>query len=152
MLAGVCSTMAASSSFGYAVSDPMTGDHKDQQEVRAGDAVAGYYRMLDADGLMRTVHYRADPLTGFTADVDRSPAAVAAAKIVTRPAAIMPVAKTLLAAEPAVSTISHVYKSSPTIMAAAPSWHMWNEPKPAVMAKFAPFASPLDWEVPVIKK
>lgn len=72
-----CETLG--SSFAYSVSDPTTGDHKDQQEIRAGDAVSGYYRTLDPDGLMRTVNYRADPLNGFNAEVDRSPAAAAVA-------------------------------------------------------------------------
>ncbi|XP_050525390.1 larval/pupal rigid cuticle protein 66-like [Daktulosphaira vitifoliae] len=66
------------SSFAYGVNDPMTGDHKEHHEVKVGDAVSGFYRTLDADGLMRTVDYKADAFNGFTADVKREPASVAA--------------------------------------------------------------------------
>lgn len=73
--AAVCAMSA--SNFGYAVNDPLTGDNKDQQEVRSGGTVMGYYRLVDADGLTRTVNYQADPVNGFTAQVDRSPGAAA---------------------------------------------------------------------------
>lgn len=59
--------------FNYAVNDPLTGDLKDQRETRAGDDVAGFYRTLDADGLVRTVRYQADAVNGFRAEVVREP-------------------------------------------------------------------------------
>lgn len=176
---GLC---AAGSEFAYAVSDPMTGDHKDQLEIRGQDSVSGYYRMLDADGLIRTVKYKADPLSGFTADVDRSPIVARLKKrdtaiLTDEPAAILdaspvaimpameehvlPLAKTTLLEQPAVavssaSSISHVFKPRPVVMAAAaPKWQMW-EPRPAIVAtaKYAPLALPLDWNtaVPIVKK
>lgn len=57
--------------FAYGVNDPVTGDIKDQQEVKNGEQVYGYYRLLDADGLVRTVNYQSNPLTGFQAQVSR---------------------------------------------------------------------------------
>lgn len=58
--------------YAYGVNDPNTGDVKEQQESRGHDqVVSGYYKTLDADGLMRTVNYRADPINGFQAQVDR---------------------------------------------------------------------------------
>lgn len=59
--------------FGYGVNDPVTGDIKDQREIKNGDQVTGYYRLLDADGLVRTVRYQSNPLTGFQAHVSRDP-------------------------------------------------------------------------------
>ncbi|KAL5242704.1 hypothetical protein ACI65C_010114 [Semiaphis heraclei] len=58
---------------GYGVNDPSTGDIKDQQETKNGDQITGYYRLLDSDGLVRTVNYQSHPLTGFTAQVHRDP-------------------------------------------------------------------------------
>lgn len=64
---------SAGYNFGYGVNDPSTGDIKDQQETKNGDQLTGYYRLLDADGLVRTVNYQSHPLTGFTAQVNRDP-------------------------------------------------------------------------------
>jgi len=58
---------------GYGVNDPSTGDIKDQQETKNGDQLTGYYRLLDSDGMVRTVNYQSHPLTGFTAQVNRDP-------------------------------------------------------------------------------
>ncbi|XP_050525389.1 cuticle protein 19.8-like [Daktulosphaira vitifoliae] len=60
--------------FSYGVNDPATGDNKEHTQVKNGDVVSGFYRTLDADGMMRTVNYYADPITGFNADVVRTPA------------------------------------------------------------------------------
>ncbi|XP_015370204.1 PREDICTED: larval/pupal rigid cuticle protein 66-like [Diuraphis noxia] len=64
---------SAGYNFGYGVNDPSTGDIKDQQETKNGDQIVGYYRLLDSDGLIRTVNYQSHPLTGFTAQVNRDP-------------------------------------------------------------------------------
>lgn len=72
-------------SFGYAVSDPHTGDSKNQQETREGDVVQGSYSLVEPDGTVRTVKYTADPHNGFNAVVERSPAVVQKA-IVAAPA------------------------------------------------------------------
>ncbi|KAG5880414.1 hypothetical protein JTB14_003085 [Gonioctena quinquepunctata] len=60
----------------YGVSDPHTGDHKSQHEVRDGDAVKGYYTVADPDGTLRTVSYTADDHNGFNAIVQKSGHAV----------------------------------------------------------------------------
>lgn len=73
VVCGVHGASSKSSSFGYAVSDSNTRDFKDQQEIKRGDSVVGYYRLADSDGMLRTVNYKADPRNGFTAHVDRSP-------------------------------------------------------------------------------
>ncbi|XP_050427237.1 cuticle protein 8-like [Adelges cooleyi] len=75
LAASVCLAYASDGGFAYGVSDPKTGDQKDQQEVRNGDTVSGFYRLLDADGSVRVVHYKADPVHGFSAEVKRQPAA-----------------------------------------------------------------------------
>lgn len=67
--------------FGYAVNDPNTGDSKSQEEIRKGDIVQGRYSLIDSDGTKRTVHYTADPLSGFNAVVSKEPLAIAAAPV-----------------------------------------------------------------------
>uniref|UniRef100_A0A2S2NJJ8 Cuticle protein n=1 Tax=Schizaphis graminum TaxID=13262 RepID=A0A2S2NJJ8_SCHGA len=64
---------SAGYNFGYGVNDPSSGDIKDQQETKNGDQLTGYYRLLDSDGLVRTVNYQSHPSTGFTAQVNRDP-------------------------------------------------------------------------------
>jgi hypothetical protein len=54
------------------VKDTHTKDIKEQAEKRDGDKVEGYYKLLEADGTTRTVHYTADKHTGFHAQVVRS--------------------------------------------------------------------------------
>jgi hypothetical protein len=58
--------------FKYGVKDPHTKDIKEQAETRDGDKVQGYYKLLEADGTTRTVHYTSDKHTGFHAQVVRS--------------------------------------------------------------------------------
>ncbi|XP_075970753.1 cuticle protein 19-like [Anticarsia gemmatalis] len=58
--------------FAYSVADPHTGDHKSQHESRDGDAVHGYYSLVQPDGSVREVHYTADDHHGFNADVQYS--------------------------------------------------------------------------------
>ena len=62
--------------FKYGVKDEHTHDIKEQAEKRDGDKVEGYYKLLEADGTTRTVHYTADKHTGFHAQVDRAGHAV----------------------------------------------------------------------------
>lgn len=57
--------------FKYGVSDPKTGDKKEQYETRDGDAVKGEYSLYEPDGTRRIVRYRADKATGFNAEVIR---------------------------------------------------------------------------------
>jgi len=56
-------------SFGYSISDSVTGDSKTRQESRDGDAVSGSYSVADPDGRIRTVTYTADDVHGFQATV-----------------------------------------------------------------------------------
>ncbi|KDR20839.1 cuticle protein 19-like [Zootermopsis nevadensis] len=58
--------------FKYGVNDEHTHDIKEQAERRIGDKVEGYYKLLEADGTTRTVHYAADKHTGFNAQVVKS--------------------------------------------------------------------------------
>ncbi|XP_052742502.1 cuticle protein 18.6-like [Bicyclus anynana] len=55
--------------FQYSVQDGHTGDVKQQQEARAGDAVHGSYSLVQPDGVQRIVDYTADALHGFNAAV-----------------------------------------------------------------------------------
>ncbi|XP_065157784.1 larval cuticle protein A3A-like [Atheta coriaria] len=64
--------------YGYGINDHLTGDNKNAQEVRNGDAVHGSYSLIDADGFKRTVEYTADDVHGFNAVVHREPLAVKA--------------------------------------------------------------------------
>lgn len=47
------------------MSDPHTGDHKEQHEVRDGDTVKGEYSLLQPDGSFRKVTYTADDHNGY---------------------------------------------------------------------------------------
>ncbi|CAG9560597.1 unnamed protein product [Danaus chrysippus] len=58
--------------FAYSVADPHTGDHKSQHESRDGDAVHGYYSLVQPDGSVRKVEYSADDHNGFNAVVHNS--------------------------------------------------------------------------------
>ncbi|XP_075970742.1 uncharacterized protein LOC142973075 [Anticarsia gemmatalis] len=58
--------------YSYSVADPHTGDHKSQHESRDGDAVHGYYSLVQPDGSVREVHYTADDHHGFNAEVHNS--------------------------------------------------------------------------------
>ncbi|XP_052750382.1 cuticle protein 7-like isoform X2 [Galleria mellonella] len=58
--------------FEYSVSDPHTGDHKSQHEIRDGDVVHGYYSLVQPDGSVRKVEYTADDHNGFNAIVHNS--------------------------------------------------------------------------------
>ncbi|KAJ8731921.1 hypothetical protein PYW08_014651 [Mythimna loreyi] len=58
--------------YSYSVADPHTGDHKSQHESRDGDAVHGYYSLLQPDGSVRKVEYTADDHNGFNAVVHNS--------------------------------------------------------------------------------
>ncbi|PSN37965.1 hypothetical protein C0J52_10416 [Blattella germanica] len=58
--------------FKYGVKDTHTHDIKEQAEKRDGHKVEGHYKVHEADGTIRTVHYNADKHTGFHAHVERS--------------------------------------------------------------------------------
>ncbi|RZF36215.1 hypothetical protein LSTR_LSTR008541 [Laodelphax striatellus] len=60
-------------SFNYQVADPVTGDTKDQQEIRRGDVVEGRYSLIQPDGSLREVTYTSTPQAGFNAVVKTTP-------------------------------------------------------------------------------
>lgn len=55
--------------FQYSVHDEQSGDVKQQQEGRSGDAVHGSYSLVQPDGVHRIVEYTADKVNGFNAVV-----------------------------------------------------------------------------------
>ncbi|XP_050525391.1 larval cuticle protein A3A-like [Daktulosphaira vitifoliae] len=57
--------------YAYTVRDSLTGDAKDQEEVRDGDVVKGRYSLIEPDGSRRTVSYYADDVNGFNAVVQK---------------------------------------------------------------------------------
>ncbi|XP_045514649.1 cuticle protein 8-like [Pieris brassicae] len=71
--------------YSYSVSDPHTGDDKQQQEVRDGDVVKGSYSFHEADGSIRTVEYSADDHSGFNAVVHNTAPTAAPALVKAAP-------------------------------------------------------------------
>ncbi|KAJ1522915.1 hypothetical protein ONE63_002054 [Megalurothrips usitatus] len=65
--------------FAYGVEDPKSGNAQSHKEERDGDNVRGEYKVLDADGSVRTVTYTVDPKNGFQANVKQSDPSHAAA-------------------------------------------------------------------------
>ncbi|XP_075226732.1 uncharacterized protein LOC142327495 [Lycorma delicatula] len=59
--------------FNYQVADPVTGDVKDQQEIKQGGVVQGGYSLIQPDGSLRQVSYTAAPGAGFNAVVKTIP-------------------------------------------------------------------------------
>ncbi|NP_001166684.1 cuticular protein RR-2 motif 76 precursor [Bombyx mori] len=55
--------------FEYSVHDEQSGDIKQQKESRAGDAVQGFYSLVQPDGVHRIVEYTSDQVNGFNAYV-----------------------------------------------------------------------------------
>lgn len=51
--------------FAYGVQDPKSGNAQSHKEERDGDNVRGEYKVLEADGSVRTVTYTVDPKNGF---------------------------------------------------------------------------------------
>ncbi|TKX27917.1 cuticular protein RR-2 [Spodoptera litura] len=91
--------------FSYSVHDDHSGDVKQQQEARQGDAVHGSYSLVQPDGVHRIVEYTADKEHGFNANVryegtpvHAEPAKIAYAAPVAKIAYAAPVAKVAYAA------------------------------------------------------
>lgn len=57
--------------FSYGVSDPHTGDYKNQEETLSNGVVQGKYSLLEPDGSVRVVTYVADHVNGFNAHVQK---------------------------------------------------------------------------------
>ncbi|XP_071455811.1 cuticle protein 7-like [Hetaerina americana] len=93
-------------SFSYAVADPETGDDKHQSEERDGDVVSGEYSLLQPDGVVRTVQYRADSERGFEAIVTNKAGGAPIAPV--RPVApLVPVAPIAVVRTPVVPAASN---------------------------------------------
>ncbi|TKX27918.1 cuticular protein RR-2 [Spodoptera litura] len=121
--------------FSYSVHDDHSGDVKQQQEARQGDAVHGSYSLVQPDGVHRIVEYTADKEHGFNANVryegtpiHAEPAKIAYAAPVAKVAYAAPVAKIAYAAPVAkvayaapiakvayAAPVAHVTYSSPAI-------------------------------------
>ncbi|KAG5883893.1 hypothetical protein JTB14_007781 [Gonioctena quinquepunctata] len=98
--------------YAYDIQDALTGDSKNQQEVRDGDVVQGSYSLNDADGYRRIVEYTADPIHGFNAVVRREPLVQKAvvAKVAAPVAYAAPVARIaspLTYAQPAIAKVAY---------------------------------------------
>ncbi|KAG5883886.1 hypothetical protein JTB14_007774 [Gonioctena quinquepunctata] len=98
--------------YAYDIQDALTGDSKNQHEVRDGDVVQGSYSLNDADGFRRTVEYTADPIHGFNAVVRREPLVQKAivAKVAAPVAYAAPVARIaapLSYAQPAIAKVAY---------------------------------------------
>ncbi|XP_026276567.1 cuticle protein 19-like [Frankliniella occidentalis] len=65
--------------FAYGVKDPQSGNAQSHKEQRDGDNVRGEYKVLEADGSVRTVTYTVDPKNGFQANVHQSDPSLSAA-------------------------------------------------------------------------
>jgi Insect cuticle protein len=112
--------------FEYSVQDDHTGDVKTQHESAKDGVISGYYTLIDADGYKRIVHYTADDVNGFNADVQREP--IDGHKVVKT---IQPVVVKKIVAQPAIAVQKYVaaapqYYSAPVehkYVAAAPQYY-----------------------------
>ncbi|XP_028147586.1 larval cuticle protein A3A-like [Diabrotica virgifera virgifera] len=122
--------------FAYDIQDSLTGDSKNQHEVRDGDVVQGSYSLVDSDGFRRTVDYTADPVNGFNAVVHREPLVQKAivAKAVAPVAYAAPVAKLAAPVAYAAPVAASVAYAAPVAKIAAPL---------AYAAPVAKFAAPV---------
>lgn len=59
--------------FSYKVADPITGDAKDQTEIKQAGVVQGGYSVVQPDGSLRQVSYTAADGAGFNAVVKTIP-------------------------------------------------------------------------------
>ncbi|XP_023313764.1 larval cuticle protein A2B-like [Trichogramma pretiosum] len=109
-------------SFNYGVSDPLSGDHKSQEETRDGDKVKGSYSLIDADGTKRTVDYTADDVNGFNAVVRREAAVAVAAPVVNT--VVPSLVKT-------ISPVVHTYPAAPVVSYSSPIVHRYAHIAPA---------------------
>ncbi|CAH2254327.1 jg7277 [Pararge aegeria aegeria] len=103
--------------FQYSVQDGHSGDVKQQQESRAGDAVHGSYSLVQPDGVQRIVDYTADAVHGFNANV-RYEGHPVAAPAPARVAYAAPVARAAYAAPVSYAAPARVAYSAPISYAA----------------------------------
>ncbi|CAG9805064.1 unnamed protein product [Chironomus riparius] len=105
-------------SFAYDVQDSLTGDSKSQHETRNGDVVEGHYSLVDSDGFKRTVHYTADPVHGFNAQVQREP--LGHKTVVAQPTIVKTVQPALVKTVHSAPVIAH---HAPVVHAAPAYYH-----------------------------
>ncbi|XP_063830130.1 uncharacterized protein LOC135079404 [Ostrinia nubilalis] len=142
--------------FQYSVHDEHSGDIKQQQEARAGDAVHGSYSLLQPDGLTRVVDYSADKEHGFNAVVryeghpapaPAHPVKLAYAAPVAKLAYAAPVAKVAYSAPVAYAApVAKVAYSAPVAYAAPVAKVAYAAP----VAKVA-YSAPVAYAAPVAK-
>ncbi|XP_050563724.1 cuticle protein-like [Spodoptera frugiperda] len=106
--------------FSYSVHDDHSGDVKQQQEARQGDAVHGSYSLVQPDGVHRIVEYTADKEHGFNANVryegtpvQAAPAKIAYAAPVAKVAYAAPVAKVAYAPIAYAAPVAKVAYAAP---------------------------------------
>ncbi|XP_075979632.1 uncharacterized protein LOC142978908 [Anticarsia gemmatalis] len=112
--------------FSYSVHDSHSGDVKQQQEARAGDAVHGSYSLVQPDGVHRIVEYTADKLHGFNAIVryEGTPVHPAPAKIAVAAAPVYAHAAPVAYAHAPVAKIAYAAPVAKVAYAAAPLAHV----------------------------
>ncbi|CAK1542260.1 unnamed protein product [Leptosia nina] len=146
--------------FQYSVHDEHTGDIKQQQESRAGDAVHGSYSLVQPDGVHRIVEYTSDHENGFNANVRYegtpipapAPAKVAYAAPIAKVAYAAPVAKVAYAAPVAkVAYAAPVSYAAPVAHYSAPVAH-YSAPVAHYSAPVAHYSAPVaQYAAPVAK-
>jgi hypothetical protein len=120
--------------FEYSVHDDHTGDIKEQHESANNGVISGYYTLMDSDGYKRVVHYTADDVHGFNAEVRREP--VHEHKIVKT---VQPVVVKKIVAQPAIAVQKYV--------AAAPQYHSYSAPAP----QYQSYSAPQYYQAPAVK-
>ncbi|CAB3244746.1 unnamed protein product [Arctia plantaginis] len=109
--------------FSYSVHDSQSGDVKEQQESRNGDAVRGSYSLVQPDGVRRIVEYSADDHQGFNAIVryEGAPAKIAYSAPVAKVAYAAPIAKFAYSAP--VAKFAYAAPVAKAAYATAPASH-----------------------------
>ncbi|XP_050350353.1 cuticle protein 8-like [Nymphalis io] len=131
--------------FQYSVHDEHSGDVKQQQESRAGDAVHGSYSLVQPDGVHRIVEYTADKENGFNANVRYEGQPIPAPA----PAKIAYAAPAKVAYSAPITKVAY---SAPVAYAAPVAKFAYSSPVAysAPVAKVA-YSSPVAYAAPVAK-
>ncbi|XP_045775822.1 cuticle protein 8-like [Maniola jurtina] len=136
--------------FQYSVQDGHTGDVKQQQEARAGDAVHGSYSLVQPDGVQRIVDYTADAVHGFNANV-RYEGHPVAAPAPARLAYAAPAARVAYSSPVSYAApVARVAYSSPVSYAAPVARVAYAAPVARVAYSSAPALGHVSYSSPVI--
>ncbi|KAM3965459.1 uncharacterized protein ACR2FA_000296 [Aphomia sociella] len=131
--------------FEYSIQDQHSGDIKQQKESRSGDAVHGYYSLVQPDGTQRIVEYTADKEHGFNAVVRYEGQPTAPAKVAYAPAPVYaaPVGKVAYAPAP-ITKVAYAPAPVTNVAYAAPVAKVAYAPAPVHYAAQAPvnYAAP----------